>query len=589
MKFYFKSIAIILKYSKKEAIIVLITTLLLGSIMPIQTILLKNIIDLGMNYKITVRFALFLALYVFVFLIILLQNYIQDTSKMFLQKKLSEKFEFDILKHLDNIEYWCFEDQKTHDIINRFSSPASKVADTFYSLVELPKQLISLFGMAILFFNASPLFLLLIAMLFCVSLFFNLIEIQRLRNIQLVQSVAERKTNYIANLFTDRIAAKEIRFFGLKEYLLKLFRTNTLEMLQERNIVRRKGFIGGVLSQILNVGLTILGIIMLLALGIKSKVTVSEVISLSTTLPTLGLMASFNLPNIIVSIKQRKYVWEDYDLLMGLPKKSEGNSNVLPHHLVIEFNDVRFSYPGTDKEVLKGISFSIASGESIAIVGENGCGKSTIIKLMLGLYSNYTGGIYVGDTSVNELSDSVRKNLFTALFQDSKIYQLSIKDNIILSDEKSSDNSSFNELVHEFDLLKFVDDLPESYNTKLGEIYPDGINLSSGQLQRLALARVIMSSSKFVILDEPTASMDPKAESKLYEELLPIFKNRSIIIVSHRLATAKMADRILVIKNGMVVESGSHVELMNHNSYYYDMFTSQAAWYKRGDEDNNEK
>lgn len=147
----------------------------------------------------------------------------------------------------------------------------------------------------------------------------------------------------------------------------------------------------------------------------------------------------------------------------------------------------------------------------------------------------------------------------------------------------------FNELVHKFGLLSFVDEFPESYDTKIGEMYPNGINLSGGQLQRLALARVIMSSSKFVILDEPTASMDPKAESKLYEELLPLFKDRSIIIVSHRLATAKMADRILVIKDGIIVESGSHAELMNNNSYYYDMFMAQSAWYKRGDEKNNEK
>ncbi|NLF44176.1 MAG: ATP-binding cassette domain-containing protein, partial [Bacteroidales bacterium] len=232
---------------------------------------------------------------------------------------------------------------------------------------------------------------------------------------------------------------------------------------------------------------------------------------------------------------------------------------------------------------------SIASGESIAIVGENGCGKSTIIKLMLGLYPNYTGGIYVGETSIHELSDRVRKNLFAALFQDSKIYQLSIKDNILLSDENSENNIAFNELVHKFDLLNFVDEFPELYDTKIGEMYTNGINLSGGQLQRLALARVIMSSSKFVILDEPTASMDPKAESALYEELIPLFKDRSIIIVSHRLATAKMADRILVIKNGTIVESGSHAELMKKNSYYYNMFSAQAAWYRRGDEKNNEK
>ncbi|MGI6743078.1 MAG: ABC transporter ATP-binding protein [Eubacteriales bacterium] len=567
----------------------LATTLLLGTIMPIQTILLRNIIDLGMSYKFTVRFALILALYVFVFLVMLLQNYIQDTSKMLLQKKLSENFEFDILKHLNSIEYWCFEDPKTHDVINRFSSPASIAADTFYSIVSLPQQLISLFGMAILFYNTSPLFSLLVAVLFCVSLFFNLIEIKKLRSIQLEQSVAERKTNYIANLFADRIAAKETRFFGLKEHLLKLFRTNTSEMLRERNMVKRKGFIGGVLSQILNVGLTVLGVIMLLTLGIKSKVTVSEVISLSTALPALGLMASFYLPNIIVAIKQKKYVWEDYDLLMGLPKKTEGRSDVLPHNLVIRFNDVKFSYPGTGKEILKGISFSIASGESVAIVGENGCGKSTIIKLMLGLYSNYTGGIYVGETSIHELSNRVRKNLFAALFQDSKIYQLSIKDNILLSDENSENNIAFNELVHKFDLLNFVDKFPELYDTKIGEMYTNGINLSGGQLQRLALARVIMSSSKFVILDEPTASMDPKAESALYEELIPLFKDRSIIIVSHRLATAKMADRILVIKNGTIVESGSHAELMKKNGYYYNMFSAQAAWYRRGDEKSNEK
>lgn len=582
MRNYLKSIGIIFKYSRVSAVIIILTFFLSGVILPLQTFILKNIIESGTANSNAKAFIMWVLFYIVLLLFLLFQNYIQEIAKIILRNKLSEQFELDILNHLNQVSYWCFEDKETHDLINRFSSPAALAADAFLGLLILPQQLLTLIGLAVLFFAASPLFLSVVFIMFFVSLFFNMKEIRNLRKLQIEQTITERKTNYISNLFTDRAAAKEIRLFNLSRYLLRLFNDTTLQMIDERNAVRRKGFKGGVVSQILNMLFIVVGVVALVFLLINDKIEVSQVISLSTALPSLGLISSFYLPNSISELRQKMYTWKDYDTLMKLPIDAFSSQvTELPKNLEIKFENVRFTYPNTNKEILKGVSFTINPGEKVALVGANGCGKSTIIKLMLGLYTVNSGNIYIGDKNIQDISLSLRKELFAAVFQDINVFQISIKENISLSNAAEFNESKIEKYIQQYAFLHFVHETPKLFNTNIGKLDQEGIEISGGEQQRIALARAIYSSSHYVVLDEPTSALDPKAEAELYENFIPIFNERSVIIVSHRLATAKMANKVLVVSDGVIKESGSHDELMQQRGYYYEMFTLQASWYLR--------
>jgi len=271
-----------------------------------------------------------------------------------------------------------------------------------------------------------------------------------------------------------------------------------------------------------------------------------------------------------------------YYKFMGLREISafEGTPNLnCPR---IEFDNVWFSYPGTDVPILKGIRFTVDPGKHVAIVGENGAGKSTIIKLLCRLYKPDSGRILVNGYDIQTLDPQVLHKVFAVVFQDYCKYSFTLRENVAFGDiSKIKDDSALKKALK----MGLVDDVKD-LDIRLGKLEEDGVDLSGGQWQRIAIARACLPESEFVILDEPTASLDPIAESKMYVSFFKVLKNRGSIIISHRLAIARMADKIIVLSNGIVSESGSHTELMNANGLYAEMYRAQSSWYvsdKKGD------
>ncbi len=579
---HFKILKLISKYAKYELFLVTFFSLIYGCVLPVQTYLLNCIVaSISESISIT-TFIVYLCFYIIMIIFLEIRTLILDSSKLLLLNKLTETFDLDILTHISCLNYNCFEKKETQDLINRFKSPSKFVVDEYYSVLSIVQLTLSLFGLVILFYNTAPSILFVTLILFTIALMFNLQEVSKLRNLQVKHSLTERKTDYISNLFVDKSAAKEINIFNLKRHLLDNFEKLTLKMIHERNIVRRKGFFGGVISQLFNALFVIIGVIVLINLLTKGQISLAQAVALVSSFPALGLIASFYLPNSIMDVKQKNNFLQDYELLMNLPRenKKEDIQNITSNN-TIKFDNVCFTYPGTKTEILTNVSFEIKQGETVAIVGENGCGKSTIIKLILGLYPVNSGYITIGGKSPETLSKKDYKKLFSALFQDINIYDMSIKENINLSNAELFDVTKLEDKLAKTDFLSFIEKMPNRYNSNIGRLYQDGTDLSGGERQRLALLRVIYSSSDYAIMDEPTAAMDPITEVNLYKNLFPIFKNRSIIIVSHRLAAAKIAHKILVVKDGKIIESGTHKNLMHKKGYYYEMFESQANWYRR--------
>lgn len=246
----------------------------------------------------------------------------------------------------------------------------------------------------------------------------------------------------------------------------------------------------------------------------------------------------------------------------------------------IEFRNVSFAYPKTERYILRNCSFKLNAGEHYAFVGINGAGKTTITKLITGLYDNYEGEIFLNGRDLREYSLAELKGYFTIVYQDFAKYQIEFADNIKLGDVLTDDDGRMMQCTREIGLDGVLENLHSGAETPLGKVSENGVDLSGGEWQRLAIARSLYSNSPMKILDEPTAALDPIAESGIYELFRDITINKSAIFITHRLGAAKIADKIIVIDDGKVAEFGSHDELMRRDGIYAEMFNTQRGWYE---------
>ncbi|MDR2616125.1 MAG: ABC transporter ATP-binding protein/permease [Oscillospiraceae bacterium] len=247
----------------------------------------------------------------------------------------------------------------------------------------------------------------------------------------------------------------------------------------------------------------------------------------------------------------------------------------------IELRDVSFTYPGTEKKILDGVSLTIERGSHYAFVGVNGAGKTTITKLLTGLYTNYTGEILIDGRELRGLAQKEIKGLSSVVYQDFARYNFSLFDNIAIGAPSSSE-ADVREAIEVSGLREAVAKLPNGVHTNLGKLYSDGVDISGGEWQRVAIARSLVSRAPLRILDEPTAALDPVAESRVYSQFEEISRGRTTIFISHRLGSTKLADTIFVLADGKIAESGTHRGLMAQNGLYAEMYTAQAEWYAGG-------
>ena len=244
----------------------------------------------------------------------------------------------------------------------------------------------------------------------------------------------------------------------------------------------------------------------------------------------------------------------------------------------LEFCKVRFRYPNGDKYILDGLSFTLEAGRHYAFVGKNGAGKTTITKLLTGLYTEYEGEILVNGRELRTYPASTVKAMFSVVYQDFARYYIGMKDNISLGNLHAKGNEK--EAAHLAGLDETIGRLKNGILTPLGKILPGGQDLSGGQWQRVAIARSLISQAPVRILDEPTSALDPISESRLYSEFEKLMEGKTTVFISHRLGSTKLADEILVIDGGRIAERGTHETLMARKGQYADMFETQREWYQ---------
>lgn len=245
------------------------------------------------------------------------------------------------------------------------------------------------------------------------------------------------------------------------------------------------------------------------------------------------------------------------------------------------FEDVSFMYPGAEKPVIDGLTFTLVAGEKLALVGENGAGKTTLIKLLLRMYKPTSGRILLDGIDIWKISADSYQKLFGVIFQDFVKYYFTARENIAIGKIDEVDNKPKVVFAAEKSLAdQVIDDLPKKYEQVLGKRFHDGQDLSGGQWQKVALARAYMKDAEVIILDEPTSALDARAEFEAFERFTELTKGKSAVLISHRFSTVRMADRILVLKDGKKLEIGSHEELLANNMLYAELFEYQASGYQ---------
>jgi ATP-binding cassette, subfamily B, bacterial len=393
---------------------------------------------------------------------------------------------------------------------------------------------------------------------------------------------ADRRRNYLYWLLSGKDAAKELRAFGLTGFLRERFdRLYDEHVAELRKVARRRlrvSLLGNLAMSIVLAG-TVAG---LLVLALGGRIGLAEAGTAAAAVFLLGERLT-NAVNSAGQLYESSLFIEDFTSFLALRPEVEARRRRDPappgfRRLLVE--DVSFTYPSATGPALEGVSLEIGAGEIVALVGENGSGKTTLAKLLCRLYLPHAGRILWDGTDTATVDRDELRRSVAVIFQDFLHYALPARENIGMGrHQRIDDLDAIAAAAAQAGAHDAIAGLPLGYDTVLGPEFHGGKELSVGQWQRVALARAFFRDAPFIILDEPTASLDARAEHDLFEGIRTLSRGRSVLLISHRFSSVRSADRIYVLEGGKVVESGSHEQLMALGGLYADLFTLQAAAY----------
>lgn len=426
--------------------------------------------------------------------------------------------------------------------------------------------------------------LLLLTAIIIVNIKMNYYYQKKTISINLEKAVQERKTAYYSGIFQDFSYGKEIRANDLREWLLDKYNAQLDKMQFFYKSLNKNNFMYSILS----LGISVIQ--QLISYGYLLLQTINNNISVGVFSLYLNTIISFNstiksMVNLVVTVRQYTIYYASYKKYISVEDIFEDNfSDVYcsrEDEIIIQFKNVSFKYPYNDFYSLKNVNSLIRKGDRVAIVGKNGAGKSTYIKLLLRIYQPTDGIILLNGKDINSIPYIEYLKMFSTVFQDYKLFAQSIKENIMF-DRNNSDKKLLDEILQEVGLYEKINSLHQGINTTIYKTFDnDGYVPSEGEAQKIAFARAIYRDAPIVILDEPSSSLDPQSEFELYGIFDNMAKSKTCLYISHRLAISAFCNKIIVFDNGNLIEEGDHESLMKEKGLYYSLYNMQAKYYDK--------
>ncbi len=510
--------------------------------------------------------------------------YMSNGRNLFMRRVQLEA-ERKLLAHASKVDLGHFDNSNWHDRLARAKRDVSwRPGDLTWSVLGLSGNVVTIILMATLLAKLHFFLVILALVSAVISLALEHRVTSRLYKFFYKETPLEREREYLGDLLVQPRTTKEIRSYVLADYLLERHRKVSENLFKQRQRVYRSVTRVSILSGLVTGTSLALAYVFVAVKGVAGAIDPGGVVliigAFTSVAGTLGQISS-----TFVAVDQHTTFLDDYftflstEPLVPVPTKSTPIPEQL--HDGIQFENVTFHYPGGVGPAVTGLNLHIRKGELIALVGENGAGKSTLVKLLLRFYDVENGTVRVGGVDLRELQPDMLRNRIGVLFQDYAMYELSIRENVMMGRPNDKvDDALVLKALKDSRSEGLVEKLHDGLDSKVGRLFEGGHDLSGGEWQRLALARIMYRDADIWVLDEPTSSLDPETEAAIFAELKENLKGRIGIVISHRFSTVRIADRIAVIAGGQISELGTHDELINSRGRYSELFELQAAGYR---------
>ncbi|PEE67847.1 hypothetical protein COM73_27235 [Bacillus thuringiensis] len=583
-KYWLRTIKLLFEVNWFYMICIIVFAILQG-ILPVATLLITQelintiLVSIGKSFDPVLFWFVLLAIVSLVLVLVqIIQGYLQSVLQILIVYKLNVK----LMKKSSELSLTDFENPEIYDKLQRAQGEVgTRPFQVFTTLLSIITGIITLLSSAVVLITWKWWVFLLLIITPIISTYYSLKIGKWEFDIQVQRTPKFRKSWYYSFLLTKDINYKEIKAFNLGEYIVNRYKKIYDDFIvMDKKIARRKAVVGLIFSCLEE----IIGLFITLFIIFVTFTGEILIGNLMGYMKAVGLcVTSFKgVFNSIASLLQNnlyiKQFFEFLDLETDMSVGKQDDYIELGDIKKIEFQNVSFKYPGTQKYALKNVSFSIKKGQIIGIVGENGSGKSTLTKLLLRLYRVEEGTILINDQDINKYSEEDVRKRMSVVFQDYVKYELTVQDNIGLGNVKSLQNKErILQSAEKSGAKSMIEQFPEGINTQLGSWFAESQQLSGGQWQKIAVARSFFKPADIYILDEPSAVLDPISEKHIFDKFFNVVEDKIGIFTSHRFSTIKIANEILVFDKGSLVEKGSHNQLVEQNGYYSKLYGIQAS------------
>lgn len=489
-----------------------------------------------------------------------------------------------LMDHAAKLDLAQFEDARFYDKLERARRQTigrtvlmSQVLGQIQDFITVLFLLVGLVA-----FNAWLILLLIIAIIpaFLGETHFNALSYSLTRS----WTPQRRELDYLRFTGASDETAKELKIFGLSSFLVDRFRdVSSAYYQQTKKVAVRRAYWGLLLAALGSMGYYGAYVFIVYS-AVSGAITVGSLTFLAGSFSRLKSLFEGILNKFSAVAEGAMYLQDFFDFFRIKPMVASSDQPVAAPkviHTGFTFDKVSFAYQNSDKAVIRDLSFEIKAGEKLALVGENGAGKTTLVKLLVRLYDPTSGEIRLDGINLKEYDPESLRRMTSVIFQDFVKYQFTAGQNIAVGNIEEAPNTDRIHTAADKSMARSViEDLPDRYDQMIGRRFHNGIDLSGGQWQKIALGRAYMRDAQLLILDEPTAALDARAEHEVFNRFTELTRGKTAVLISHRFSTVRMADRILVLENGTRKELGTHDELLRANGRYAELFRLQAKGYE---------